>query len=84
MVCQYNDLFVDEGRKKSFNTKHLRRVGWVKNNVKHIQKQYNLQNVAWKVRSLFVVNEKMVSAKFFSKDTKIITYSELTSENLGI
>lgn len=54
-------MFVDEGDKKSFVTKHKNRKMWFEENLNHVLSSYNFESKDWTVKEIFVVSEPLIS-----------------------
>ena len=77
MDQEYKKMFLDTEKEKCFATKHKRRVDWVLNHIDDLKVEYGLKDYKWRVKSLFIVNEPIISNAFYDKGLKIITYSQL-------
>ncbi len=77
---EYESIFIDKNNKKSYVTKHNNRTEWLKNHINDLIEEYNLKGHNWDIRSLFIVNEPIISNEFYNKNIKFITYNELNKE----
>ncbi|EPB9401706.1 hypothetical protein ACRTAA_000385 [Clostridium perfringens] len=82
MDQEYKKMFLDTEKEKCFATKHKRRVDWVLNHIDDLKVEYGLKDYKWRVKSLFIVNEPIISNAFYDKGLKIITYSQLNRKIL--
>lgn len=80
MHMEYKKMFVDEGNKKSFFTKHKNRRVWVEENLEHVLSSYSIESKGWSVKEIFVVSEPLISRDFYNKQYNIYTYNELTED----
>lgn len=79
---EYKKMFVDD-KKKCFATKHKRRVEWVREHLEDLKLQYRLDNSAvWRVKSLFIVSEPLISNQIYGKDIEVVSKSELSVEKI--
>lgn len=60
-------MFIDTSKRKSFLTKELNRVAWVKNHISDLMKHYKLEQGDWKVRYTFLTNKPLISKEFSNK-----------------
>ena len=74
---EYLNLFVDNKYKKSFLTKHKRRVDWVKEHIDDVIKHYSLPNGNYKVCYMFVTSEYCTANDVFKIKEKIYSIKEL-------
>lgn len=77
---EYLNLFVDNKDKKSFLTKHKKRVDWVKEHIDDVIKHYSLQNDNYKVYYMFVTNEYCTANDVFKIKEKIYSIKELNEK----
>lgn len=82
MDYEYQKMFVDKGGKKSFSTKHKRRAIWIKEHLEDIKQHYGLTGNDWSVNAIFIVNDPIISNRFYNAGATIITYEEITKEKL--
>lgn len=81
MHNEFNDMF-NIHDEKSFYNKHMKRVKWVKENIKDVEIQYNLPNKKWKITYLFVVDDYLISKDVFKVKVNITTLKNLSRESL--
>ena len=82
MDCEYRNMFVDDGNKKCFATRHHNRAIWVKNHIEDIKAQYRLQGDGWAIKEIFIVNERIISNAFYDVGYTIITYDNISTLTL--
>ena len=70
-------MFVN-GKKKCFVTKHNTRVRWVKNHLEDLISQYELENISWEIRGLFIVSEPLISNHVYEQNIEVISKDELS------
>ena len=75
-------MFKDTDTKKSFVTKHERRCEWVKEHIQDLRIEFGLTNAKWRVKSLFLVNEPIISNSFYEKNLKVIIYNNINEKEL--
>ncbi len=64
---EIQEMFVDNSKRKSFLTKELNRVLWIKNHISDVVKQYRLEDGDWKVSYTFLTNKPLISKEFSNK-----------------
>ena len=64
---EIQEMFIDTSKRKSFLTKELNRVAWVKNHISDLMKHYKLEQGDWKVRYTFLTNKPLISKEFSNK-----------------
>ena len=74
---EYLNLFVDTKDKRSFLTKHKRRVDWIKEHIDDVIKQYCLPNANYKVYYMFVTSEYCTANEVFKIKENIYSIKEL-------
>lgn len=82
MQLEYEKMFKDTDTKKSFVTKHQRRCEWVKEHIEDLRIEFGLENAKWRVKSLFLVNEPIISNSFYGKNLKVIIYNNINEKEL--
>ena len=60
----------------------FRSVEWVKSHIDDIIKEFNLPDIKWKVKDLFVVENYIISNKVFDVKANICTLRDLTEKKL--
>ena len=78
---EYKKMF-DRENPKCFYNKHKKRVEWVKSHIDDIIKEFNLPDIKWKVKDLFVVENYIISNKVFDVKANICTLRDLTEKKL--
>ncbi len=81
---EYQKMFVDEGGKPCFATKHEKRKRWIEEHIQDVCKEYRLNGEKWNVTALFIVNQPLVSQHLFNEKIKCISKAELTLEALNM
>ena len=79
--AEYQKMFVD-GKKKSFATKHKRRVEWVIAHFDDVRAQYSLPRNKWTVHGVFITNEPLMSVNTYRKKLSVLSEAELSVESL--
>lgn len=79
--AEYQKMFVD-GKKKSFATKHKRRVEWVIAHFDDVRVQYSLPRNKWTVHGVFITNEPLMSVNTYRKKLSVLSEAELSVESL--
>lgn len=79
---EYEKLFVDSPKKKSYVTKHQRRVDWLKLHMEDVTTYYGLSYVKWEIVGIFIVSEPLISKNIYGKEIEIISVNELNVERL--
>ncbi len=64
---EIQEMFIDMPKRKSFLTKELNRVLWVKSHVSDLIKHYKLEEGDWKVRYTFLTNKPLISKEFSNR-----------------
>lgn len=64
---EIQEIFIDNPKRKSFLTKELNRVSWVKNHINDVIKHYKLSDGNWKVRYTFLTDKPLISKEFSNK-----------------
>ena len=83
MYLEYNEMFVDKGKKKCYITKHKRRIEWVKNHLHDVCTELKLGNTdLWSVIGLFIVEEPIISNQVYNLNVEIISKAELSLERI--
>ena len=63
---------------KSFLIKHLKRSDWIRKNLRQVISYYNLEDCNWKVITMFVVSENLMTKDLVdTKGVKFISLKEL-------
>lgn len=79
--AEYQKIFLD-GKKKSFATKHKRRVEWVIAHFDDVRAQYSLSRNKWTVHGVFITNEPLMSVNTYRKKLSVLSEAELSVESL--
>ena len=80
---EYQKVFVDDGKKLGYLSKHKRRVEWVKLHVKDVLKHYSLSDSSkWKVIDTLILDEALLSNEYYAKNQNVILFSEISIEKL--
>lgn len=79
--AEYQKMFLD-GKKKSFATKHKRRVEWVIAHFDDVRAQYSLSRNKWTVHGVFITNEPLMSVNTYRKKLSVLSEAELSVESL--
>lgn len=79
---EYEKLFVDSPKKKSYVTKHQRRVEWLKLHMEDVITYYGLSYAKWEIIGIFIVSEPLISKDIYGKEIEIISVNELNVERL--
>ncbi len=82
MDCEYRSMFVDDGNKKCFATKHHRRSLWAQDHIEDIKTHYGLQGDGWSIKEIFIVNERIISNAFYDVNFTIITFGQISEASL--
>lgn len=78
---EYQKMFVDN-KNKCFVTKHNRRVCWVQNHLEDLISQYQLENISWEIRGLFIVSEPLISNHVYDQNIEVIYKAELSIDRI--
>ena len=83
MYLEYNEMFVDKGKKKCYLTRHKSRIEWVKNHLYDVCTEFKLGNTdLWSVIGLFIVEEPIISNQVYNLNVEIISKAELSLERI--
>ncbi len=77
---EYEKLFVDKEGKPCFATKHKRRTRWIEAHLSDVKQEFNLDDREWKVVSLFIANQSLISQHIYKQNIKCISKAELCVE----
>ena len=77
---EYLKMFVDNGKTKSFATKHKRRVEWLKEHIQDVRVQYDLDDREWNIKGVFIVSKPLISNAIYKQNIKCISRAELCTE----
>lgn len=79
---EYIKMFVDNGKKVCFATKHKRRMEWLKEHIDDLKVEYGLDDREWIVDGVFIVSEPLISSELYNKKIKCISTAELSAEKI--
>ena len=82
MHLEYKKMFEDTTKKKSYYTKHFRRVEWCNKHIDDFKKQYRLYDCGWEVIGLFVLSQPLISTEIYHKEIKMLTGKELSVSSI--
>ena len=82
MHIEYEKLFCNTEKDRSYLSKHLRRVSWIQEHMSDLRVHFLLDGMNWKVREAFIVSEPITSSEIYKKKFNVIYEAELTKERL--
>ena len=77
---EYEKMFVNKRDEPCFATKHKKRTKWVEDHMSDVKKEFGLDDRDWKVTSLFIANQPLISQYIYKQDIKCISKAELSAE----
>lgn len=83
MYQEYKAIFVDDGKKLCYLSKHKRRVAWVQTHLADTLTYMGLCGDDWVIKDVMIVSSPIVSSSFYDEKQRIIVFSDITFDSLN-
>lgn len=81
MANEITNLFLGQGRRKSYIEKHQNRVKWIQDNIVEVLKWLEIPAESkWKVEPIIVVNQELFTPFLKNSSIRVLSYNELRQE----